>query len=145
KEPADLEVLTPPRPTKQASEQQQGEEPTPRGSLVYPPAPPPSANKQSPRRRSGSCSEDEDEDEDGDDDENNNNGGLAQDAPAPETPDVGAIIRDSSHARAFRELTKADLVVYAKQHHITLTTSRSKKELFEVARRLAKGNLEDNK
>ncbi|ORC91032.1 uncharacterized protein TM35_000074560 [Trypanosoma theileri] len=129
KEPEDLVTLTPPRPTaKTSSDENQKEdvEPAPRGSLVYPPAPPPSAKKESRSRSRSPSSEDEKEHK----------------GPDLETPDVGAIIREFSQARALRELTKADLLAYAKQHHINVSMSSTKKEMFEVARRLAKDNVE---
>ncbi|KAH9579724.1 hypothetical protein LSM04_000266 [Trypanosoma melophagium] len=130
KEPADLVTLTPPRAAIKASSEERRKEdvePAPRDSLVYPPAPPPSAKKES-RSRSRSPSSDEDK---------------THKMPDSDTPDVGAIIREYSHARALRELTKADLLAYTKQHHINVSMSSTKKEMFEVARRLAKDNAEN--
>ncbi|RNF24096.1 uncharacterized protein Tco025E_02653 [Trypanosoma conorhini] len=125
KRAAELETLTPPRPTRRALETQGDSEPEPRSSLLYPPAPPPSLQKEVARRSSSGTPPSVD--------------GAKQLLLGPDVTDVAGVIRSSSHSRAFRQLTKADLVAYAKLHHVALAMSSTKKELFEVARRLAKG------
>ncbi|SCU69168.1 uncharacterized protein TEOVI_000072500 [Trypanosoma equiperdum] len=55
----------------------------------------------------------------------------------PQTRDVGAVIRGRSSSEAYRELSKEELLLYVKQHHISVKKMTSKKELFEVGRRIA--------
>lgn len=127
KEPDDLKTATPPKKEKgKASEPREDGEPTPRGSLLYPPAPPPSAQKENSQRLSSGRVPNDKE--------------AGDKAQGSGKSDVETIIRTFSQARALRELTKADLVDYAKSHHVSLSMSSSKKELFDAVRPLAKGS-----
>ncbi|ESS63661.1 hypothetical protein TCDM_08485 [Trypanosoma cruzi Dm28c] len=129
KETAELGAKTPQRPTKRAEGPQESDGLAPRGSLLYPPAPPPSLQKDAERRspnRSPSSSD-----------------GEQQSAVGPDGSEVVAVMQNFSHSRAFHKLTKADLVAYAKLHHVALAMSSTKKELFEVVRRLVQAKTDE--
>ncbi|EAN83797.1 hypothetical protein, conserved, partial [Trypanosoma cruzi] len=124
-----LEAKTPQRPTKRAEGPQESDGLAPRGSLLYPPAPPPSLQKDAARRspnRSPSSSD-----------------GEQQSAVGPDGSEVVAVMQNFSHSRAFHKLTKADLVAYAKLHHVALAMSSTKRELFEVVRRLVQAKTDE--
>nr|CCD15674.1 unnamed protein product [Trypanosoma congolense IL3000] len=60
------------------------------------------------------------------------------------TRDVGAVIREKSSSRAFSELSKKEILAYIRQHHISVKNVVSKKQLFEMAQRIASGEADNN-